>query len=84
MENICRFLLRNARVRITANDFPLAPFVNERVCLRLTELSSTYTPALFSFSPFNHLLVLQQSDIAIMSGASVLDGSIGFGPSGLL
>lgn len=49
----------------------------------MTELSSTYTPTLFSFSPFNHL-VLQQSDIAIMSGASVLDGSIGFGPSGLL
>lgn len=36
----------------------------------------------FSLSPEH--LVLQQSDIAIMSGASVLDGSIGFGPSGLL
>lgn len=33
-----------------------------------------------SFAPFDHLLVLQQSDIAITSGASVLGGSIGFGP----
>lgn len=37
------------------------------------------------FSPStSERLVLQQSDIAIMSGASVLDGSLGFGPSGLL
>lgn len=54
------------------------------MCLCLIRLSSTYTPTLLSFSPFNHPLVLQQSDIAIMSGASVLDGSIGFGPSELL
>lgn len=55
--------------------------------------SHTHTPALlvhpplspFSFSPLHPLNALScSSDIAIMSGASVLDGSIGFGPSGLL
>lgn len=67
--------------------FPVAPFVNlcagVSVCVWLGWVPPSPSPS-FLFLLFNHPLVLQQSDIAIMSGASVLDGSIGFGPSDLL
>lgn len=50
----------------------------------LNFVSSPFLSFLSSFFFSPECLVQQQSDIAIMSGASVLDGSIGFGSSGLL